>query len=124
MHPCCIVTVYSLFRLPPVPLPENVRDREYFPGWDPLSSVTCITTLRHTRHCVLSCIVLCYLVCFIFIVSPPSLTDRPPRPPPPTLLCTATSSTTRSFQPSFQASIPPSLITQISPIFYLLLALE
>jgi hypothetical protein len=86
----------------------NVRNRENFPGWDPPSSVTCSTALRHTRPCLSSCLACVIIVCFIFIVSSPSSLDRPPRPPSPTLLCTATSSTTSSFQQSFQASIPPS----------------
>jgi hypothetical protein len=72
MHPRCTRAVYLLFHSPPVICLTNVRNREYFPGWDPPSSVTCITTLGHTRHCVclvLYCVTL-FAVYLLFL--PPS----------------------------------------------------
>ena len=109
---------------PPVICLTQVRNRENFPGWVPPSSVSCSTALGHTRHCLLSCHVLCYLVFLVFTVSSPSFSldrrwDRRRR-------CCVRLRRRRPdhFNRASRQAFPPSLIIQISPKFYLLLALE
>ena len=62
-------------RPPPVICLTYVRNREYFPGWVPPSSISCRHTLRHTRHCV--CLVLyCVTLFAVYLLFLPPLLSR------------------------------------------------
>jgi hypothetical protein len=103
----------------------DVRNRENFPGWVPPSSVLC-------RHCVKShpahliamlCFVLhCLLYIYCFL---PPLFPIDPRDHRRRRCCVRLRRRLPDhFNRASRQAFPPSLITQISPIFYLPLALE
>ena len=58
---------------PPVICVTEVQNREYIPGWIPLSPISCSHTLGHTRHIILPCYALWCFDCSVIYCVPPSL---------------------------------------------------
>jgi hypothetical protein len=109
------LTTRTCNRPPPVICLIDVRNRKNIPGRVPPSSVSCNTTLEHTRHSLSPCLALCSIVCFVFTISSPSFSlDRHRdcrRRCYVQLLCRQPDHFNRASRQAF----PPLLIIPISP---------